>query len=119
MYLEHAIERERSSYSVVIMRTHPAFPPAGSRFNPRGCHHLGDAMPRNDLRLLKRRTRDPEVLTLCEYVHGTDVHGTNPGFRRSDVPWTHRTARVRQLARRACTPPSIRTLLQATRTSVA
>src|SRR5512132_971512 len=37
---------------------------------------------------LKRRTRDPEVLTLCEYVHGTDVHGTNPGFRRPDVPWT-------------------------------
>jgi hypothetical protein len=34
---------------------------------------------------LKRRTRDPEVLTLCEYVH---VHGTNPGFRRPDVPWT-------------------------------
>ena len=24
-----------------------------------------------------RRTRDPEVLTLCEYVHGTDVHGTS------------------------------------------
>ena len=22
---------------------------------------------------LKRRTRDPDVLTLCEYVHGTDV----------------------------------------------
>ena len=37
---------------------------------------------------LKRRTRDPEVLALCEYVHGTDVHGTNPGFRRPDVPWT-------------------------------
>ena len=37
---------------------------------------------------LKRRTRDPEVLTLCEYVHGTDVHGTVPGFRRPDVPWT-------------------------------
>src|SRR5215475_13832719 len=37
---------------------------------------------------LKRRTRDPEVLTLCAYVHGTDVHGTNPGFRRPDVPWT-------------------------------
>ena len=31
---------------------------------------------------LKRRTRDPEVLTLCEYVHGTDVHGTIPAFRR-------------------------------------
>ena len=31
---------------------------------------------------LKRRTRDPDVLTLCEYVHGTDVHGTIPGFRR-------------------------------------
>ena len=28
---------------------------------------------------LKRRTRDPDVLTLCEYVHGTDVHGTVPG----------------------------------------
>jgi hypothetical protein len=25
---------------------------------------------------LKRRTRDPDVLTLCEYVHGTDVHDT-------------------------------------------
>ena len=37
---------------------------------------------------LKRRTRDPEVLTLCEYVHGTDVHGTIPAFRRPDVPWT-------------------------------
>jgi hypothetical protein len=24
---------------------------------------------------LKRRTREPDVLTLCEYVHGTDVHG--------------------------------------------
>jgi|RhiMetdeSRZDD1v2_1073273.scaffolds.fasta_scaffold373969_3 hypothetical protein len=22
---------------------------------------------------LKRRTRDPDVLTLCEYVHGTDI----------------------------------------------
>src|SRR5262245_24631955 len=31
---------------------------------------------------LKRRTRDPEVLTLCEYVHGTVVHGTIPAFRR-------------------------------------
>jgi hypothetical protein len=31
---------------------------------------------------LKRRTRDSEVLTLCEYVHGTDVHGTIPAFRR-------------------------------------
>src|SRR5262249_16439477 len=31
---------------------------------------------------LKRRTRDPDVLTLCEYVHGTDVHGTIPAFRR-------------------------------------
>jgi hypothetical protein len=42
---------------------------------------------------LKRGTRDPEVLTLCEYVHGTDVHGTDvhgtvQGFRRPDVPWT-------------------------------
>jgi len=37
---------------------------------------------------LKRRTRDPDVLTLCEYVHGTDVHGTIPAFRRPDVPWT-------------------------------
>ena len=37
---------------------------------------------------LKRRTLDPEVLTLCEYVHGTDVHGTIPAFRRPDVPWT-------------------------------
>jgi hypothetical protein len=34
------------------------------------------------LLVLKRRTRDPEVLTLCEYVHGTDVHGTIPAFRR-------------------------------------
>jgi hypothetical protein len=25
---------------------------------------------------LKRRTRDPEVLTLCEYVHGTDAVAT-------------------------------------------
>jgi hypothetical protein len=31
---------------------------------------------------LKRRTRDPDVLTLCEYVHGTDVHGTVQEFRR-------------------------------------
>jgi hypothetical protein len=37
---------------------------------------------------LKRRTRDPDVLTLCEYVHGTDVHGTVQGFRRPGVPWT-------------------------------
>ena len=38
---------------------------------------------------LKRRTRDLDVLTLCEYVHGTDVHGTVQGFRRpGDVPWT-------------------------------
>jgi hypothetical protein len=29
---------------------------------------------------LKRRTRDPDVLTLCEYVHGTDVHGDNLGI---------------------------------------
>ena len=28
---------------------------------------------------LKHRTRDPDVLTLCEYVHGTDVHGTMAG----------------------------------------
>ncbi len=39
---------------------------------------------------LKRRTRDPDVLTLCEYVHGTDVHGTVQGFRRPDVPWSVR-----------------------------
>ena len=26
--------------------------------------------------------RDPDALTLCEYVHGTDVHGTMPAFRR-------------------------------------
>ena len=32
--------------------------------------------------------RDPDVLALCEYVHGTDVHGTVQGFRRPDVPWT-------------------------------
>src|SRR5262245_27197557 len=31
---------------------------------------------------LRRRTRDPDVLTLCNYVHGTDVHGTIPSFRR-------------------------------------
>ena len=37
---------------------------------------------------LKRRTRDPEVLTLCEYVRGTDVYGTIPAFRRPDDPWT-------------------------------
>jgi hypothetical protein len=30
----------------------------------------------------KRRTRDPDVLMLCEYLHGTDVHGTIPAFRR-------------------------------------
>src|SRR4029450_7725574 len=34
---------------------------------------------------LKRRTRDPDVLTLCEYVHGTDVHGTVQGFRLPDA----------------------------------
>jgi hypothetical protein len=35
---------------------------------------------------LKRRTRDSDVLTLCEYVHGTDVHGrTIPAFRRPGV----------------------------------
>ena len=28
------------------------------------------------------------MLTLCEYVHGTDVHGTVQGFRPPDVPWT-------------------------------
>jgi hypothetical protein len=33
---------------------------------------------------LKHRTRDPEVLTLCEYVHGTAVPGTIQGFRRPD-----------------------------------
>src|SRR6266566_165609 len=37
---------------------------------------------------LKRRTRDPDVLTLCEYVHGTTDDGTVQGFRRPDVPWT-------------------------------
>jgi hypothetical protein len=37
---------------------------------------------------LKRRMRDPEILTLCEYVRGTDAHGTIPAFRRPDVPWT-------------------------------
>src|SRR5262245_2923207 len=31
---------------------------------------------------LKRKTRGPEVVTLCEYVHGTDVRGTIPAFRR-------------------------------------
>ena len=29
---------------------------------------------------LKRRTRDPDVLTLCEYVHETDVHGQSRDF---------------------------------------
>src|SRR5262249_29171805 len=52
----------------------------------------GPAMGRRDALLLvdrlKRRTRDPDVLTLCEYVRGTDVHGTIPAFRRPDVPWT-------------------------------
>ena len=49
---------------------------------------------REALLLVERlaRTRDPDVLTLCEYVHGTDVHGTDvhgtdvhgtiPAFRR-------------------------------------
>jgi hypothetical protein len=32
---------------------------------------------------LKRRTRDPDVLTLCEYVHGTI-----PAFRRPGDGWT-------------------------------
>jgi integrase len=31
---------------------------------------------------LKRRTRDSDVLTLCEYVHGTDVHGRAPDGAR-------------------------------------
>src|SRR6478752_9231465 len=35
---------------------------------------------------LKRRTRDPDVLTLYEYFHGSHVHGS----RRPDVPWTRR-----------------------------
>src|SRR5262245_1844989 len=52
----------------------------------------GPAMGRRDALLLvdrlKRRTRDPDVLTLCEYVRVTDVHGTIPAFRRPDVPWT-------------------------------
>ena len=59
---------------------------------PRPRSSKGQLMDRREALLLverlKRRTRDPEVLTLCEYVHGTDVHGTNPGFRRPDVPWT-------------------------------
>ena len=46
----------------------------------------GSVMERREAFLLvdrlKRRTRDPDVLTLCEYVHGTDVHGTIPAFRR-------------------------------------
>ena len=29
---------------------------------------------------LKRRTRDPDVLTLCEYVHGTDANGQPRDF---------------------------------------
>jgi hypothetical protein len=43
---------------------------------------------------LKRRTRDPDVLTLCEYVHGTDVHGTiHPrracqGQERGEAAWS-------------------------------
>jgi hypothetical protein len=36
---------------------------------------------------LKRRTRDPDVLTLCEYVHGTDVHGTIPHDTRALQAW--------------------------------
>ena len=50
---------------------------------PRTCNSMMDR--RGALLLverLKRRTRDPDVLTLCEYVHGTDVHGTIPAFRR-------------------------------------
>ena len=53
-----------------------------------GCGNTGfnSMMDRGEALLLverlKRRTRDPDVLTLCEYVHGTDVHGTIPGFRR-------------------------------------
>jgi hypothetical protein len=35
---------------------------------------------------LKRRTRDPEVLTLCEYVRGTDVHGRVQGLRIRETP---------------------------------
>src|SRR5262249_52752041 len=57
----------------------------------------GPAMGRRDALLLvdrlKRRTRDPDVLTLCEYVRGTDVHGTIPAFRRPDVPWTQPAVR--------------------------
>jgi hypothetical protein len=39
---------------------------------------------------LKRRTRDPDVLALCEYVHGTDVHGTilNVFCRRAGIAAT-------------------------------
>ena len=53
-----------------------------------GCGNTGfnSMMDRREALLLverlKRRTRDPDVLTLCEYVHGTDVDGTIPGFRR-------------------------------------
>jgi hypothetical protein len=50
--------------------------------------------PRDALLLverLKRRTRDSDVLTLCDYVHGTDVHGrTIRAFRRpGDGPLGH------------------------------
>src|SRR5262249_5620965 len=53
---------------------------------------------------LKRRTSDPKVSTLCEYVHGTDVHGTNPGFRRPDIPWTQ--PRKCRIARSKAQPPN-------------
>ena len=45
-------------------------------------------MHRDELLKLAGADNDPEVLTLCEYVHGMDVHGTKPGFRRPDVPLT-------------------------------
>src|SRR5678816_3431200 len=48
---------------------------------PENCNSMMDR--REALLLVDRhKRRDPDVLTLCEYVHGTDVHGTIPAFRR-------------------------------------
>jgi hypothetical protein len=38
--------------------------------------------PRHLVERVKRKTHDIDVLMLCEYVDGTDVHGTIPAFRR-------------------------------------
>jgi len=47
---------------------------------------------------LKRRTRDPDVLTLCEYVHGTDANGQPRDFG----------GRMSRGRRRLCHPPRAR-----------